>query len=399
MHGLPLAEYQDSAATAIMDNNIEASSSSHLVAAPDEVSDTGRRVDASNVRHRTFTVFANLPYELQNMIWAIAACESRVVELHSYTKYFRQSGRKKTELRFLSRTLGPAILHTCSGARQAGLRLYERLCFRDHFTGSYINWAVDYIKLSPSWYPWPHTRDYLHLSEIHEKCRRLIIQKYDFEALSWNMRFKNVEEIVLLCAEAGYPPWLDSGRLALLSIDDASSQGISRRSVLDDVRELQFKILTQVDDLEEFSRSIIRGLARSRTVVYQSFTHYDVQNLVPAFRRFRYACKKLHNIRVMYALRGKEQGMTKEQKAERKRKEKVEAQKNYRLAHPEIPWHEHGFQGNCPCIECSAQGGQLSPVNSSIEANCPLPLFIDNTNERLSGAEGSALSTAVGPSL
>lgn len=191
-----------------MDNNIEASSSSHLAATPDEVSDTGRRVDVSNVRHRTFTVFPNLPYELQNVVWVIAACESRVVEIHGYTKHFRQSGRKKTELHFLSRTLVPAILHTCSRARQAGLGLYESLRFRNNATGSYVNWAVDYIKFSLSLYPSPHTRDDLQLPEIREKCRWLIIQHYELEVLSWRMWYKKMEEILLLCKEAGCPSWL-----------------------------------------------------------------------------------------------------------------------------------------------------------------------------------------------
>jgi hypothetical protein len=56
---------------------------------------------------------------------------------------------------------------------------------------------------------------------------------------------------------------------------------------------------------------------------------------------------------VMGAFRGTEKGITKERKIERRRQEKAKSQKEYRMAHPEIPWHERGFQGDCHCIECT----------------------------------------------
>lgn len=290
------------------------------------------------------------------MVWAFAACESRVVEVESYTKYFRQGGRKRTQLRLLSRTLVPAILHTSSAARKTGLIFYDRLSFRDHFTGSYVNWAVDYIRFVSSLYSLERgtTNDSL-LSEFHQKCRRLVLREFEFESWSWRLRSRNVEDVVLLCGEPGHDPEIGPGGLTLVPINHSYFR-TSQPSVKQYRREEQFKILMNVDDLEEFKRSLMRSPVDGNPVEGQQwFPQYELSTVVRAFGKVRDACKNLQSIRVMNAIRGKEERMTKEQKAERKRKEKAEEQRKYRLAHPEIPWHEHGFHGNCTCVECNPQ--------------------------------------------
>jgi hypothetical protein len=360
-----------------MTNEIEASSSSSLhtsdttsSAVSNEQSATTGPVCTFNPQGRRFTVFSNLPYELQNMVWTIAACEPRVVEIDTYTTYFRKNEKKKTELRCLSRTLVPAILHVCSRSRKMALKLYERICFRDHFTGSYINWACDYIRVISSTYKILIRNSFKNLtdlSEIYRKCRRLVMDKYSF-MIGWSTKFKSLEEVVILFGVTECRGWPKGGNVVLAPVDDHTFSNCPiERQERENRLEQQFRTLMQVDDLKAFSTAISRRRlpGNSGTAIYgeEWFQSWELSNLIEPFQRASGTCK---SFKVMHAIRGNQQGMSKERRAERKAREKFEAQKQYRLAHPEIPWHEHGFQDDCPCIECTGaqdtneQGQSLS---------------------------------------
>lgn len=350
-----------------MDQKIKTSSPLHTVQRsvdeytssimPNKQSAAAGSAYSSHPQDRAFTVFNNLPYELQNMVWTIAASEPRVVEIHMYTKYFRQNGRQKTEPRFISRTLVPALLHTSSNARKTGLRLYERLCFRGQSTGSYVNWAYDYIRFNFLF------RDLLikspnqDLSEVSRRCQRLIIRDLEFRRWDWSTNWKAVVDVVLLCdmAEPNIP--LNAGNLTLVPIDDPNVSGSSaHRHARGQRTEQQLKTLMEIDDLEAFATAVNRRAVPWGRDGYmegqQWFNRWEDPNMVRSFQRARKEGKK--NITAMDAVRSKQEGMTRERKAERKRRETSESQRKYRLAHPEIPWHEHGFSSDCPCVDCTS---------------------------------------------
>jgi hypothetical protein len=303
---------------------------------------------------REFTIFTELPYELQNMVWRIAACEPRVVEIETYTKYFKQAGRRKTELRFLSRTLVPAILHACTGSRTVGIKNYERLCFGNTFTGSFINWTCDYIRFDCSFNQILSDvgRADTKLSELAQKCQRLIISLANFENWSRSQKFRNLEEAVLLCDVEAPRGVSRTGTLTLVQLNDPNLLDCKKgKSVYQQKREEQFKTLMNVDDLEVFAAAIrVAGLPSRHSAGQYLFQPWDTTYIIQPFQKVKAECK---SVVLMSAIRGKEEGMTKERKAERKRMEKAEAQRKYRLAHPDIPWHDHGFDGDCHCIECT----------------------------------------------
>lgn len=317
----------------------------------------------SSFQDRAFTIFTKLPYELQNMVWTIAAFEPRVVEIQTYSKT-KQSGRgrKKTELRFLSRTLVPAMLHTCSGSREMGLKLYERLCFGDYFSGCYINWMCDYISVEGSLHAVLDKAD-TTLAEMTRKCQRLIIREYEFSLWCRHEKLRNLEEAVLLCKVTeprGPLTRRNSGNLTLVPINDPRLWASTNYTLQHYRRkEQQFKTLMQVDDLDAFATAISArqlmpgGSTATHFDGQEWFQPWDVVSVVQPFQRVKKGCKR---VIVMSAIRGKEEAMTRDRKAERKRREKANAQKEYRLAHPEIPWHEHGFQSDCPCVECAGSG-------------------------------------------
>jgi hypothetical protein len=309
---------------------------------------------------RGFTIFTKLPYELQNAVWTIAALEPRIVEVHSYTRRTRSAkGRKKTESRFLSGTPAPAILHTCSRSRNSGLKLYERLCFGDYFSGCYINWMCDFIKFEGSIKVVIAAAE-TTLANLVAKCRRLIIREFEFSLWSRIEKLRNIEEIVLLC-EIEEPPQphrkRQFGSLTLVPINDprlsASTDDTSQHYRR---KEQQLKTLMQVDDLNSFALAVSGRQRMPANIPFeyqQWFQYSDVASMIKPFQRARNDFKC---ISLMSAIRGKERAMTRGWKAEQKRKEKAQAQKEYRLNHPEIPWHEHGFQEDCPCIQCTGTG-------------------------------------------
>jgi hypothetical protein len=164
-----------------------------------------------------------------------------------------------------------------------------------------------------------------------------------------------MEHLVLLCRIAKPPNSTHAGNLTLAPINDPSVAN-ELPHVLDREHtiEQRFKTLMQVDDLAAFAAALntpspAGGGSGLHVEGQQWFNRGGPRSLIEAFGKIRKRCK---NITVMNAIRGKEQAMTKEQKTERKRKIKLEAQRLYRVAHPEVPWHEHGFKDSCPCAEC-----------------------------------------------
>jgi 2EXR family len=95
---------------------------------------------------QTFTFSPHFPMELQNMVWSLAACHTRIIENGGYD--MRNKRTRKREFRFTSKTLVPSILHVCSESRATGMKHYEKLSFRERFTGTFINWSVDFVIFS-----------------------------------------------------------------------------------------------------------------------------------------------------------------------------------------------------------------------------------------------------------
>ena len=235
-----------------------------------------------------------------------------------------------------------------------GLKYYERLCFGDNFTGSFVNWTCDYIRFDCSFYQILSDigRADTKLSELAQKCQRLIIPLANFENWSRSKKFRNLEEAVLLCDVEESRGVSRTGTLTLVQPNDPNLLSCKDgKSVYQRKREEQFQTLMNVDDLEAFVAAIrVAGVPSGHSTGQVLFQPWDTTYIIRPFQKVRAECK---SVVLMSAIRGKEEGMTKERKAQRKRNEKAEAQRMYRLAHPDIPWHEHGFDGDCHCIECT----------------------------------------------
>lgn len=86
-------------------------------------------------------VAVELPIELRHEIYILAASTPRVVEVRGYRSDVKN---KESEFFMKSNALVPAIMHACVDSRAAGLKIYSALIF-NAFTGTYINWDVDWI--------------------------------------------------------------------------------------------------------------------------------------------------------------------------------------------------------------------------------------------------------------
>ena len=112
--------------------------------------------------HSTFTLFAELPLELQRRIWYFAALSPRVVEVHEVQFYAwiveaSNSGSSKlivpqrseiTHLR--SKTDDPPLLRTCLESRHAATRRYKRADLAsEYFADSiYFEFSCDTMYLN-----------------------------------------------------------------------------------------------------------------------------------------------------------------------------------------------------------------------------------------------------------
>ncbi|KAG4440228.1 hypothetical protein IFR05_004307 [Cadophora sp. M221] len=90
----------------------------------------------------TIHPFPRLPIELRTMIWNFGARQVRVVEIEVIDAKYKGVGSVQ---RLTSKTIVPGILHACAESREVGLKRYEKIVFQGIFTGSYINWDIDYI--------------------------------------------------------------------------------------------------------------------------------------------------------------------------------------------------------------------------------------------------------------
>jgi hypothetical protein len=97
----------------------------------------------------------------------------------------------------------------------------------------------------------------------------------------------------------------------------------------------------------------------------------------------------------MHAIRAKERGMTKEQKAERKRKEKLQAQKNYRLGLRRFHGMNMTFSATVRVLNIIHR--EVSSLDSTLALGKLIVLFLftDGTGETLLLAAESALPPAV----
>ncbi|PVH86853.1 hypothetical protein DL98DRAFT_567147 [Cadophora sp. DSE1049] len=153
----------------------------------------------------TFHDFRRLPLELRAMIWHLAARQVRVVEVGMVRAEYKGGGRIK---RFTSKALTPSILHACGESRWMGFKRYEKVTLDGIFTGSYVNWDVDYIGFRSTHY-WD-TRSLLRRfryrsgsesCEVIQNCRRLVAfpdRDHQYLAVHHLRYFKSLEELVFL---------------------------------------------------------------------------------------------------------------------------------------------------------------------------------------------------------
>jgi len=164
----------------------------------------------------TFTCFAKLPTEIQQVIWELVALHRRVVEV-----YYRRTGDNSFPLSaryrssFPSFTLAPALLHTCSASRAAGLKVYEIFPSSRDIVGcrdTYINWNIDTIifkngrDLTTFEVQKSNQDDYYgrslppHLHPISLRCRNLALPIRTFlkHAGSIHTLFPNIEELIVV---------------------------------------------------------------------------------------------------------------------------------------------------------------------------------------------------------
>ncbi|CZT49671.1 uncharacterized protein RSE6_10551 [Rhynchosporium secalis] len=153
----------------------------------------------------TFHDFPRLPPELRTIIWKLGIHQIRVVEIEKT----RANDLGVCDIsRFTSKTLVPGMLHACAESRSIALQRYGRIIFDGIFTGSYINWDLDYIGYKPSQtLNTPEEQRCLCNSlllmpsdDLAKKCRRLVIFAYTPKAPRTYvpLELKCLEEIVIL---------------------------------------------------------------------------------------------------------------------------------------------------------------------------------------------------------
>jgi hypothetical protein len=125
-----------------------------------------------------FSSFALLPYEIREAIW-VATCTDaapRVVEVGYYQAW------NNGDFKFPSKTVVPAILHVISEARAIGLTHYVVFTPCNLWSGTYMNWNLDYIYLN--WLPgecderlqssgWSNGRP--SIPGLTDKCQHLLL--------------------------------------------------------------------------------------------------------------------------------------------------------------------------------------------------------------------------------
>lgn len=104
----------------------------------------------------TFTLFAELPLELQRRIWHFAALVPRIVEVHEVQLYAwvaeaSEPGSSKSIsprcsqiTHFRSRTGDPPLLRTCRESREAALPKYKRTDLANEYCADSIYFEYDY---------------------------------------------------------------------------------------------------------------------------------------------------------------------------------------------------------------------------------------------------------------
>lgn len=151
-----------------------------------------------------FHPFKHFPPEIRHMVWHQAASEPRVIEV----AFYQTKVKNRHMTRNTSKTVVPALLHTCSEAREVGLSLYEKFIPTGVFTGTYINWSQDYIYLDCSSSQFVDFERYQARLEVSsgaqkgilpQQCRRLLLGLRLYAPRSSLFAlFDSVEEVAVL---------------------------------------------------------------------------------------------------------------------------------------------------------------------------------------------------------
>jgi hypothetical protein len=183
---------------------------------------------------QSFTLFPRFPVELRNMVWDLAACDPRIVEIGGYQTTNKRM--RKKEFRFTSKTLVPSILHVSSESRSCGMKHYETLSFGERFTGTFINWAVDFVIFSngPRRNTWNLVLSSVFISKdvkkkITQKCRHLILGHGD-RCNDLGRDFQKLQHVVKVfkVLEPHLKPEHDSQRLGDLSLSPVSEKNLNK---------------------------------------------------------------------------------------------------------------------------------------------------------------------------
>jgi hypothetical protein len=153
---------------------------------------------------RSFTSFTQLPSEIREQIWVFALImdNPRVIELGVYFREWHEHAPRTA--RYPSKTVVPALLHVCAEARAIALQYYEPFSVDGTWTGTYIDWSLDYVYLNWSIETWNDiNRPYQGVmsSVLTNACQHLVVGRELYEAAREQIHgtFPNTSDIAVLC--------------------------------------------------------------------------------------------------------------------------------------------------------------------------------------------------------
>ncbi|KAK3338439.1 hypothetical protein B0H65DRAFT_323191 [Neurospora tetraspora] len=151
---------------------------------------------------RTFHPFPRLPAELRLQVWEQSLDYRREVDVRVKS---RGLSKKLFDVKILSRTPTPTILHTCQEGRYS--RLYQqafsdipRQTVENERSYVWVNWDCDTIKIGKTDFVWySRGRSWASIQYLHFSTYSLL--NWDVEALK---RCVSLKRVVVICKSGRY---------------------------------------------------------------------------------------------------------------------------------------------------------------------------------------------------
>ena len=323
----------------------------------------------ANASPHVFPPFKLLPLELRQMIWMQAALEPRVVELGFYEA---KTKNRRRETRNTSKTLVPALLHTCSESRAVGLMHYEKLIPTGIFTGTYINWAQDYVYLDCShgqFIDFKRYQEYLQKRPGHQKgvlpqkCRRLLVgRRLHAPRVSLFNIFDLVEDVAVLHSGETW----------------SYSDGVHNETsgtIGSDFSLLELNHNYNGSDTRKFS-------SEDHDISFPYIHYFHDGSYRPMWSYIESNCGNWKSVSLVKATRGSHRPLSKEEKAnrrERERQEKLDKQaprkpektkfENWRVSELQAEAEDRGLgtEGSKSELVTQLQANEYIPYSEALE--------------------------------